>query len=60
MDFTPQQLKELIQVHGIPGDESQIRKNGKSQFSQFGTLLQEKIGGVTCGIRSTGTTITIL
>ena len=48
MDNTENLLKELTEVHGVPGYEAEVRALMRRLLAPLGTLEQDKIGSVVC------------
>jgi putative aminopeptidase FrvX len=48
MDSTQKLLKELTEVHGVPGYEAPVRDVIRRYFVPLGTLSQDKIGSIIC------------
>jgi putative aminopeptidase FrvX len=48
MDATLKLLKELTEVHGVPGYETPVREVIRSYFEPLGTLSQDNIGSLIC------------
>ncbi len=48
MDSTEHLLKELTEVHGVPGYEAGVRALMRGYLEPLGTLEQDKIGSVVC------------
>jgi endoglucanase len=48
MDKTEQLLRELTEVHGVPGYEGEVRALVRSYFEPLGTLQQDDIGSLIC------------
>jgi len=48
MDSTELLLKELTEVHGVPGYEAEVRALMRRYLEPLGTLEQDKIGSVVC------------
>ena len=48
MDSTELLLKELTEVHGVPGYEAGVRALMRRYLEPLGTLEQDKIGSVVC------------
>jgi len=48
MDNTEQLLKELTEVHGVPGYEADVRAVMRRYLEPLGALEQDKIGSVVC------------
>jgi len=48
MDSTEQLLKELTEVHGVPGYEAEVRAMMRRYLEPLGDLEQDKIGSVVC------------
>jgi endoglucanase len=48
MDSTEQLLKELTEVHGVPGYEADVRAVMRRYLEPLGSLEQDKIGSVVC------------
>jgi len=48
MDSTLQLLKELTEVHGVPGYEAPVRATVRNYLKPLGVLSQDKIGSVIC------------
>jgi putative aminopeptidase FrvX len=48
MDSTEQLLKELTEVHGVPGYEAEVRALMRRYLEPLGTLEQDKVGSVIC------------
>lgn len=50
MDSTSQLLKELTEVHGIPGYEAPVRALVRGYLEPLGEVSQDKIGSVICKV----------
>ena len=48
MDSTEHLLKELTEVHGVPGYEAEVRALMRRYLEPLGALEQDKIGSVVC------------
>ena len=48
MDNTENLLKELTEVHGVPGYEAEVRALMRRLLAPLGTLEQDKIGSLIC------------
>ncbi len=59
MDSTEKLLKELTEVHGVPGYETPIRAVVRNHLSQYGTLSQDKLGSVICQTGNSGPRVMI-
>lgn len=48
MDSTKKLLKELTEVHGVPGYEAPVRATIRKYLDPLGKLSQDKLGSVIC------------
>jgi len=48
MDSTLKLLKELTEVHGVPGYKAPVRATVRKYLKPLGVLSQDKIGSVIC------------
>ena len=48
MDSTKALLKELTEIHGVPGYETPVRSIIRKYFEPLGSISQDKIGSLIC------------
>ncbi|MEN6438880.1 MAG: M42 family metallopeptidase [Syntrophobacter sp.] len=48
MDQTEQLLRELSEVHGVPGHEQEVRSLVRRELEGFGEIERDRVGSIVC------------
>ncbi len=48
MDQTEQLLKELSEVHGVPGHEKEVRSLVRRKLESYGEIERDRVGSIIC------------